>query len=247
MITNLQPKLVPRYFARTEEHAIIRPREDEDLAYQDDEDVLPDERHRYPDVGVTLRDADAPRADAGTAVLVAPRVTAMPVDLSDPELHRWVEISDLHSREVVTVIELLSPANKAGDGRAQYLGKRLQTVRAGKSFVEIDLLRGGRRSPLRERPEADYHVAVCAHGESSRVGLWPFDLRDPLPDIPVPLRLEDGQVTLELRKVLDDVYDSAGYRYALEDPAEVGHVRPPLAEADAAWSRQILESAAAAK
>ena len=54
----------------------------------------------------------------------------------------FLEVRDRQDRELVNVIELLSPSNKrAGDDREQYLAKRREILRSPAHLVEIDLLR----------------------------------------------------------------------------------------------------------
>jgi hypothetical protein len=55
----------------------------------------------------------------------------------------YIEIVDLMERAVVTIIEVLSPANKASGSasRRSYLAKRRLVMRSPTHLVEIDLLR----------------------------------------------------------------------------------------------------------
>src|SRR5690606_15154439 len=115
------------------------------------------------------------------------------------------------TREVITVIELLSPSNKnSGADRGQYLGKRERVLESPSHLVEIDLLRGS-RLPIKGLPDCDYYVMVSRAEMRPKVELWPFRLRDPLPKIPIPLRAPDPDAILDLKAVLDRVYDGAGY------------------------------------
>ena len=61
---------------------------------------------------------------------------------------RWIEIKRLPDRSLVTVIEILSPTNKIGSGRAEYIEKRKEWIRQPIHLVEIDLLLGGQRLPM---------------------------------------------------------------------------------------------------
>jgi hypothetical protein len=54
--------------------------------------------------------------------------------------------------------------------------------------------------------------------------------------IPVPLRAPDGDVRLDLREALDQVYDEAGYAHFIYD----GAPDPPLSARDAEWAWQFL-------
>ena len=114
-----------------------------------------------------------------------------PPEHSIDVLESFIEIRDRETREVVTVVELLSPTNKApGSDREQYLGKRKVLLAGNTHVVEIDLLRSGQRAPVGEMPECDYVVMVSRSYERPRVELWPLALSDPLPTIPIPLRLQ---------------------------------------------------------
>ena len=144
-------------------------------------------------------------------------------------------------REVVTVIELLSPSNKAGkDGQAEYLGKRANVQYSRANLVELDFLRGGLRLPTAEPLQpGDYFAFVSRPSERSYVDVYGWSLRDPLPTIPIPLAEPDPDVMLDLQAVFTTTYDRAGYDYALNYHAPV---RPPLTAEDAAWVAERLAS-----
>ena len=75
--------------------------------------------------------------------------------MQDVERVRYLEVRDREGREVVTVIELLSPSNKrAGDDRESYLAKRRELLRSPAHLVEIDLLRGWTPMPQEGGPSA---------------------------------------------------------------------------------------------
>src|SRR6202044_2866130 len=60
-----------------------------------------------------------------------------------------VRIIDARGKRVVTVIEMLSPANKSrGIDHEAYLAKRQEYLQSGTNLVEIVLLRGGQRAPV---------------------------------------------------------------------------------------------------
>ena len=75
-----------------------------------------------------------------------------------------IEIRDRHSRALVTVIELLSPTKKErGPDRDQYITKRRCILASPAHLVEIDLLRGFERMPLKDLPPCDYVVMVSRY------------------------------------------------------------------------------------
>jgi hypothetical protein len=131
--------------------------------------------------------------------------------------------------------ELLSPSNKSWD-RQRYLAKRRRYIEDGIRLIEIDLLRGWPRMPLDEMPPCDDYVAVARPEDIPRVGVWPIQLRERLPKVPVPLRLPDASVSLDLQQVFDRVYDEAGYiDYIYRNPPQ-----PALRETEANWAKRLV-------
>jgi hypothetical protein len=129
--------------------------------------------------------------------------------------HYWVEIRDARRRKLVTAIELLSPFNKRGQGRSEYLRKRDAILASSAHLIEIDLLRKGRRLPMqRKLPEAEYFVFLSRAGLRPNTGIWPVRLQERLPAIPVPLLRGDSDAVLDLQQALETIYDSL--RYDLE-------------------------------
>lgn len=156
---------------------------------------------------------------------------------TDIERHAFIEIRDRLGRELVTVIEVLSPTNKCyGPDREQYLLKRSAMMFSSTSIVEIDLLRGGPRFPLNGLTPCDYCVAVFRKINAPEVETWPIGLQDPLPIIPIPLKGDFPDASLDLQAILNRVYDAAGYEdYIYESSPE-----PPLEDADLAWAKSLL-------
>ena len=222
----LTPQLVPRYYAEVEESLYIDPDGDD--------------RHLF-----AIGDATVGEPRNGAAGGPAVAVVAAPVTVTIPKAGRKkarrLVIYDSQSREVVTVVELLSPSNKAGGAdREQYLRKRVKLLASAANFVELDLLRGGQRMPVRTLPPCDYYALVSRTVERPHVGLWPVGLRDPLPAVPIPLRAGEPEPRADLKAVLDRVYDEAGYAYRVYRD---GPPDPPLSADDAAWARGVLSAA----
>jgi hypothetical protein len=199
---------------------------------------LSEEERRFvgrADVAVT----DSPVA--GSPPAVAPGVVTAPMQLVLPavEVQREssLEIHDRRDRRVVTVIELLTPANKTpGADHDAYVGKRRSLLATRTHLVEIDLRRGGARPYPPELPACDYYVLVSRYEERPRVGIWPISLRERLPVVPIPLVVPDPDVALDLQAVLHHVYDLAGYgKYIYRETPQ-----PPLTPNDAVWARQFV-------
>ena len=152
----------------------------------------------------------------------------------------FIEIRDAKFRELVTVIELLSPTNKAeGPDRIQYLAKRHMLISNNVNYVEIDLLSGYERMPTQGLGACDYNVMVCRSYLRPGVDLWPIGLRDTLPRIPIPLKREDPDAVVDLQKLLHELYEAAGYA----DYIYSGSPRPAISDDDRAWVADIVTSA----
>jgi len=223
---SLGPQVAPNYIVKIDSHAYIH--------------ELPANERRLlgrPDVAVI---------GAHTAVAANPAATQAPVYgrvplAVDVERQSFLQVFDRQTRQLVTVIELLSPSNKApGADREQYLGKREDVFRSNANLVEIDLLRGHPRLPVEGLPACDYYVLVSRPDERPRVGLWPIHLRDPLPPVPIPLRPENPDAMLDLQSLLHKIFDAAGYAYYLYNSAP----QPPLAGPNADWARQLIATRA---
>ena len=173
----------------------------------------------------------------GTAVVLleAPAIGRVPLS-GDVERHAFLEIRDRGNRQLVTVLELLSPSNKRpGPDRELYLAKRQQLLTSSVHLVELDLLRGGPRLPMENLPPCDYCVMVSRYEDRPNVGLWPLGLRDKLPTIPIPLLAQERAV-LDLQSALHQVYDAAGY----EDYIYASEHHPPLQGADMEWAQRLI-------
>lgn len=222
----LNTQVRPGYIARVEEYLFIHELSADERVYLGRSDVS---LARSPDRG---------SVPAAAGALEAPAYGRM-LPTVDVEKHSYLEIRDRRNRELVTVIELLSPSNKKpGPDREQYVAKRRQLLVSNVHLVEIDLLRGGPRMPLQDLPDCDYCVLVSRVEDRPRVGIWPLRLRDRLPLIPIPLRAPDPDARIDLQEILHRLYDAAGY----EDYIYTSAPRPPLHPDDAAWAQQFLPS-----
>ena len=245
--SQLTAQVRPAFIAETEDHVYLH-------------ELSADERLEarrmlaaIGDVTVKRRAGDAaPVAAGGAAVAVAEpaarcRLEPMAVEeVREP----FVRILDRETREVVTVIELLSPTNKrTGPDRQQFLAKRARLLTSSVNYVEIDLLRGGPPTPLDEEPPAGTYRVIVSRGDwTDPPGPWPsrppadvwvWNLRDPLPVIPIPLKPPHPEAALDLRAALDRTYDEAGF----EDYLHLAPPDPPLEGADAAWAAGLLAEA----
>lgn len=202
------------------------------------QDAQTDERKRLGKPDVFLTGENEVKGTPTSTAILAPVEIILPSQTEKG--FPYVKILDRAHRRLVTVIELLSPANKAsGKDRDAYLLKQREYLASDVNLVEMDLLRKGERLPWVTPAVAssDYYVMVSRASERPHGKLWPFSVRDSLPPIAIPLSLRDGDVPLELGTIMNQIYDSAGYGREL-DYAQPPN--PPLDGPDAAWARELL-------
>jgi hypothetical protein len=198
-----------------------------------------DERDVYPDIRVVERGRGT---GSTTRMLDVRAAEPLIVHLEDePVTETFIEIIDIGSgRRVVTVLEVLSPANKRpGAGREMYRKKQRELLQGQVSLVEIDLLRAGTHAlsiPARKIPSAyrtPYRVVVRRGWKPLEAELYSVSLPQPLPAIRVPLRETDNDVSLDLQAVLERVYDNGGYENDVDYEVEPD---PTLEVDEAAWA-----------
>jgi hypothetical protein len=176
--------------------------------------------------------------------------TTLPVDepqlldtLDEAYREPFIEIIARETGDVVTLIELLSPANKFGDGRDHYLQKQKDLQATSVNLVEIDLLSYGkttvlaRNTTITEPAEWRYLINISRNRQRHRLEVYAVPLRDRLPNCRIPLRPPDEDVVLDLTAVLNRTYDVGSYDLLIDysQPPSV-----PLTEAEAAWLDQWL-------
>ena len=196
-----------------------------------------------PDVLVAaLRRQAQPVQATTTAAGIAPRVAQLP--MSEEITERHLTVRDVLTGEVITVIELLSPTNKlALDGRRQYVRKRQQILGSAAHFIEIDLLRVGEPLPFRvqdDDAQSDYRIIVSRAPARPQAAVYLFTIRDPIPDIPVPLQPGDAEPVVALNRLVHDVYDRAGYDLTLD--YQQAPPPPPIRAQDVQWMQELLQS-----
>src|SRR5260370_26040924 len=109
---------------------------------------------------------------------------------------------------------MLTPrSKKAGTtGHASFKRKRDEILHSKTTnWVEIDLLRKGRASFSQRRAKCDYRILVSPTSKRPSGDFWPIQLPQRLPSVPIPLRKEDGSVTVDFQRILDSAYDRGAY------------------------------------
>lgn len=133
--------------------------------------------------------------------------------------------------EIITVIEVLSPVNKASDYDA-YLQKRHRLLQIGINLVEIDLLRGGQRIPVTTSVEAPYMALVSRAADYPQARAWAITWAQPCPILPIPLRPDEPEVALNLLEAIQQAYD-------VEFAGFVDYTVDPLGQLTPEWQQEI--------
>lgn len=166
------------------------------------------------------------------------------ITLPDDLIARADEHVSYPEGELITVIEILRPANK-NVNRGDYRKKRDAYLEENINLVEIDLLREGKpvyefpiESPPNGKP-VDYSIATRRRGVPGRREFYAIYLRDALPILSIPLREQDDDVTIDLQKLVNRVFESGRYwktNYATD-------LYPPLRLDDAKWAAELITAA----
>jgi hypothetical protein len=223
----LNPLVQPNYVAR------LTPRVTYDIV------ELVQTRGIRPDVAVWQ--LKLLKESATEMVVIPPAPAESMVTLELPLRLLTVEIHYTATLELVTAIEILSPVNKrpGHDAYRDYRRKRQELLRSSAHFMEIDLLRGGTRPPLEKPvPAAPYYVTLSRADRRPHVAVWPIQLWDELPLLPVPLLEPDPDVPLDLAQAVTAVYQRGGYTslidYSQPPPS------PPLSDEETGWLAEAI-------
>lgn len=234
----LTPLLRPRYVARLEVVVV------QDEGYADEIGIM------YPDVevlrasrGQAIHDRSEAVATytarsgrhAGSAIPPAPLVLALPEALEFRQA--TVEVRRADDDRLVTAIEILSPVNKREPGLSDYRRKRSRLHQAGVHLLELDLIRRGTRPLPVALPTPVPYLVALTRGQARHVELWPLQLTDPLPLVPVPLLDPDPDVPLDLSAALATIYDEAAYDLSIDYTAVPPP--PPFSSEEMDWIRSL--------
>ncbi|MFZ1754439.1 MAG: DUF4058 family protein [Caldilineaceae bacterium] len=184
--------------------------------------------------GVAVAPLQTMTANGSPATVVLP----VPEEVSE----HFLEIREAATHRVVTVIEILSPANKAsGEGRRQYEIKRQQVLGSATSLVEIDLLRSGQPLPAQPQAQKDYRILVSRGWERPKGLLYSFDLPDPIPPVPIPLQRGEEEVSLALGDLIPQIYEDVRYERRMD--YTVPPPPPDLTGEQSVWLDELLRTA----
>jgi hypothetical protein len=168
-------------------------------------------------------------------------VLEVDVPMQDEVSENFLEIHEVKTGKLVTIVELLSPVNKLHrQGREEYERKRGHVFRRWTSLVEIDLLRAGEPMPtIGAQVNSDYRLLVSRGSYRPRAVLIAFMLRQPIPTFTLPLLPGDAEPEVALNTILHDVYRRARFDLRLDYTQPPV---PPLAEADRGWAQELIQA-----
>lgn len=188
-----------------------------------------------PDVFVAKKSEQPGIQSTSVAVFTKPERVTIPSPCEVKE--GYIEIRETATRRVITIIELLSPANKrSGEGRRQYLKKRHAILESETHFVEIDLLRKGDPMPLIEGQETDYQVLVSRVDERPVAERYAFGVQDSMPKFPLPLQTEDTEPCIDLKALLSQVCRKTAIDIVIDYQTQP---QPALSSSDFSWLKSL--------
>ncbi|KYC40849.1 hypothetical protein WA1_24830 [Scytonema hofmannii PCC 7110] len=191
-----------------------------------------------PDVSVLTQKSTTKNPSITTLAAQSECVT---VTIPVPEEVRegYLEIREVATGRVVTVIEVLSPTNKRpGKGRDVYEEKRSSVLSSPTNLIEIDLLRSGKSMRIiSETIQTDYRILVARKNRRPLAQLFAFNVRQEIPKFLLPLLLEDTEPLVDLQPLLVEVYEQAGFDLAIDYNLESV---PPLQKEDKVWADELL-------
>lgn len=188
-----------------------------------------------PDVAVFQRSSKITEPQQSVVTLSEPLVVTVPIVEETQE--RFLEIREVATGTVITVVEVLSPKNKrAGEGKVKYNAKRQAVLNSTAHLVEIDLLRTGEPMLMAGGMASDYRILVSRANCRPAADLYPFNLREPLPCFLLPLRPGDREPVIDLQAILKQTYEEAALDLAInytQPPI------PPVSDDDFAWIQSL--------
>lgn len=154
----------------------------------------------------------------GGAVAVQVKPQQVEVPIPEEVTERYLEIRELATGQVITAIELLSPKNKRpGRGRTAYEEKRTQILGSDTNLVEIDLLRAGDPMTfLGNLAPTLYRILISPSSKRPKADLYAFGLSQVLPEIAIPLKVDDEAIAISLQPIFDGVYDRSRYQNRID-------------------------------
>lgn len=219
----LNPQITPKYRAAVETRVYI----DTSLV-------------GIPDVYVHRRAEQKSSRSSAITVSTKPERVVIPTPCEVTE--GYLEIREPATKRVITVIEVLSPANKRpGEGRKKYLNKRETVLSSATHFVEIDLLRKGEAMPVAGGQQADYQILVSRADDRPSAERYAFNLADEMPKFLLPLDIKDDSIepVIDIKALLNRVCEDTAVEIDIDYTIQP---EPPVSSESFEWLKSLLQS-----
>jgi hypothetical protein len=137
----------------------------------------------------------------------------------------FIEVRQRSDGRLITLIEVISPANKiTREGRRLYLSRRDEVRKMNANIVEIDLVLQGQTliECAKDAPTWDYAVVVTRWTHPDRYEIYSATLPKRLPRFRVPLASDDRDTVLDLQAAVARAYDQGDFGKQIDyarDPA----------------------------
>ncbi len=228
----IEPQLSPQYYVEVETRTYQSDDSEDGLLIGIPDAIVFSGQSNTPTTKEILAD------DRSVATQSRPERVTVPMPIAVNE--RYLEVREVVTDEVITVIELLSPKNKrAGDGRVAYEKKRRAILSSATHLVELDLLRGSKpMAILGMRSKSPYRILISRSHQRPAADLYGVNLQQQLPTFPVSLKPTDPEPLVPLQEVFDGVYERA--RYARRIDYNLPVPPPALSTAEKQWVEALL-------
>jgi Protein of unknown function (DUF4058) len=226
---NLAPPLRPKYQVAIEKRTYLAALEDNIMVGILDATIYSRQKENL----------QPPTQSSSSSTTTLPTPVQVEVPMLEEVREGYLEIRENATKQVITVIEVLSPKNKrSGEGRVAYESKRQKILMTATHLVEIDLLRGLPQMPiLKFTDTSDYRILISRGNKRPISDLYAFDVKEQIPAFLLPLQPFDTEPILDLQRLLNEIYDQAGYdlRINYTQPPI-----PPLSKENASWANSLL-------
>jgi hypothetical protein len=164
------------------------------------------------------------------------------VDLHMKHHEQTVEIRQRSDGKLVTLLDVVSPANRTTSaGRSAYLATRREARANNCNLVEIDLVMQG--PPMLDYsreglPAWDYSVTVTRSTQPERYEIYTATIQKRLPRFRLPLAADDRDTVVDLQSVFTRAYENGDFGKLVDYS---GEPQAPLTDESRRWLAELLK------
>jgi hypothetical protein len=238
----LAPYLVPQYYIDVETRAYLDNSGTELLVGISDAIVFSSERATQNNQNLNNQNLNNQnnQESSSVALEIRPKQVTIPMPIEIKE--RYLEIREVGTDAVITVIEVLSPKNKRkGIVRQVYEQKRQAILGSLSNLIEIDLLRADKPMTIIGGDSTkEYRILVSHSYKRPLADLYEFALQDSIPFFPLPLKMNDEEPIVNLQEIVYGVYIRASYDLRIDYSQPLW--APKLSEENQQWVDHLLQN-----